>query len=39
MVRTTDSPWNNTQQKPHTLQDVNWVYASAVVTDRLGGGV
>jgi hypothetical protein len=33
MVRTTDSPWNNTQQKPHTFQDVEVRYATAVVID------
>jgi len=22
MVRTTDSPWNNTPQKPHTFEDL-----------------
>lgn len=38
MVRTTDSPWNNTPQKPHTFEDLKWRYARAVVIDG-GSGV
>jgi len=33
MVRTTDSPWNNTPQKPHTFEDLQLMYASAVVIE------
>jgi len=37
IVRITDSPWNDTQQKPHTFEDVHCVHASAVVIE--GGEV